>query len=317
MLGLFLGAGFSKWAADLPVAAELFDFGIDPWGPREERRLAIVKGLKEDWDRRHPDGLAERFIAYALTLTEKNKRAVLWYIVRRLSRDFIWTEFYGQRGRRHHLMIDENRKWDICGVVRAHEFLKRARARSLCGIVTTNYDMLVEFALGTRAFNYGIRNESLTGRGPYPLSEWRNPVMLTGRLPLAKIHGSVSWDATERYTDGRRGLTGDALIAAPTPEKRPPEPLRPLWDLAEAMLRETRSLLVFGFAFNEYDHAVLQLLKRAAASVKNVLIVDIEPNIAAAQVLWPHANVSTSKPPPERDAGIREFWERVGVTLNP
>lgn len=317
MLGLFLGAGFSKWAADLPVARQVFDFRIEPWGQCEQRKLAIVKQLKEDWDHRHPDGLAERFIAYALTLTEQNKKAVLWYIVRRLSRDFIWREFHAQRWRRHHLMIDENRKWDIRGVVRAHEFLKRARGRSLAGIVTTNYDMLLEFALGTRAFNYGIRNESLTGRGPYPLSEWRNPVVLTGRLPLAKIHGSVSSDATTRYTDGRRGVTGDALIAAPTPEKRSPEPLRPLWDLAEAILRETRSLIVFGFGFNDYDEAVLDLLKSAAASVKNVLIVDINPNIPAAKRLWAEADIRASEPPPEGDAGIREFWDRVGPSLNP
>ena len=39
MLALFLGAGFSKWAANLPVASELFDFAIHPFGVREERKL--------------------------------------------------------------------------------------------------------------------------------------------------------------------------------------------------------------------------------------------------------------------------------------
>jgi len=43
MLALFLGAGFSKWAADLPVASQLFDFDIEPWGPREYKKLEIVK----------------------------------------------------------------------------------------------------------------------------------------------------------------------------------------------------------------------------------------------------------------------------------
>lgn len=45
---VLLGAGFSKWAADLPLASQLFDFAIAPHGPREERRLALVR---EDWDR--------------------------------------------------------------------------------------------------------------------------------------------------------------------------------------------------------------------------------------------------------------------------
>ena len=310
MLGLFLGAGFSKWAADLPVASELFDFQIEPWGQREERRLGIVKRKKADWDQRHPDDLAEEFIGYALTLRQEERKPVLWYIVRRLSRDFIWKEFHAQKCRRHHLMVDENRKWNIPGVVRAHNFLKGAALRSLAGIVTTNYDMLVEFALGTRAFNYGTRNERLTGRGPYPVSQWRNPVILTGRLPLAKIHGSVSWDATHRYTEGRRGVTGDALIVAPTPEKRPPELLGPVWDLAETILQDASSLLVFGFAFNEYDQAVLELLKSAGRTVKNVLIVDIKPNIRAAQRLWPEADIRATEPPPEGEAIIRKFRER-------
>lgn len=34
MLAMFLGAGFSNWAASLPVARQLFDFEIEPWGPR-------------------------------------------------------------------------------------------------------------------------------------------------------------------------------------------------------------------------------------------------------------------------------------------
>ncbi len=44
---LFLGAGFSKWTAGLPVARELFDFKIDIWGPQDARKLDIIKSLKE------------------------------------------------------------------------------------------------------------------------------------------------------------------------------------------------------------------------------------------------------------------------------
>ncbi len=39
-----------KWAAGLPVAGHLFDFDIQPWGPRENRKLEIVESLKHDWD---------------------------------------------------------------------------------------------------------------------------------------------------------------------------------------------------------------------------------------------------------------------------
>jgi len=53
-------------AHDLPVASQLFDFDIEPWGPREARKLEIVKSLKQNWDKAHPNGLAEQFIADAL-----------------------------------------------------------------------------------------------------------------------------------------------------------------------------------------------------------------------------------------------------------
>ena len=91
--------------------------------------------------------------------------------------------------------------------------------------MTTDYDLVVEYALGTRVFNYGLRYQRLTGRGPYPVSIWRRPVRLTGRLPIAKVHGSLSWDIYDLYTDGRRGLTGGALIVAPTADKKPPREL--------------------------------------------------------------------------------------------
>ncbi len=193
MLVLFLGAGFSKWAADLPVARQLFDFDIQPWGPRENRKLEIVESLKHDWDMTHLDGLSEQFIADALSFQEKNRQAVLWYIARRLSEPFIWKEFHAQRWRRHVLMIDENRKFKIAGIGRAQSFLQRFFTPFLAGIITTNYDLIVEYALGTRGFNYGVPNQSLSGRGPYPVSQWRNPVVLKGKVPLAKIHGSISW----------------------------------------------------------------------------------------------------------------------------
>ena len=71
-------------------------------------------------------------------------------------------------------------------------FLQGFAGLSTAGIITTNYDMVVEYALGTKGFNYGDINQILTGRGPYPVSIWLNPVRLTGKTKPAKIHGSIS-----------------------------------------------------------------------------------------------------------------------------
>lgn len=306
MLVLFLGAGFSKWAVDLPIASQLFDFEIEPWGPRENKKLDIVKSLKHNWDVMHPDALSEQFIADALNFDEKNRQAVLWYLTRRLSEPFIWKEFHAQKWRRHVLMIDENRRFDIPGIVKAHKFLLRFYL-SLGGIITTNYDMIVEYAIGTKGFNYGVPNQTLIGRGPYPVSQWRNPVTLKGKIPVAKIHGSISWDENVCYTDGRRGLTGHALIVAPTPEKRPPDSLKYVWELAERILQRATCLVIFGFAFNPYDEAVLNLLKCAGSKLNSILLIDIEPKIERVRKLWSDILITSCQPPPKGDVEIQKW----------
>jgi len=203
-------------------------------------------------------------------------------------------------------MIDENRKYEIDGVRRANAFLGQF-VTNLSGIITTNYDLLVEYALGTKGFNYGILGQRLDGRGAYPVSQWNNPVVLKGTIPFAKIHGSISWDETSYYTDGRRGLTGNALIVAPTPEKQPSDLLEFHWNLSGKILSESTCLVVFGFAFNPYDEAVLDHLKRTGRNIKSVLLIDIAPNINTAKSLWPNADIVSTLPPPQDDLLINHW----------
>ncbi|MCK4374625.1 MAG: hypothetical protein KAX19_04820 [Candidatus Brocadiae bacterium] len=309
MVAILLGAGFSRWAANLPIADELFDFDIEPWGPREEAELKRAQRIKHEWDVDNPEGLAEQFIAHCLERGEEQRRTVLWYITRRLSKPFIWREWHAGRWRRHVLMIDENRKFGIDGVVRARDFLLKLTAWRRFGVVTTNYDMLPEYAFGTDGFNYGVPGEPLQGRGPYPVSTWRGPVTADGNVPLAKIHGSVSWDSSARYTEGRRGITGDALIVAPTAEKQVPPELLDVWDLARGILSSSERVLVFGFAFNPYDEAVLDLLRRSGKNARAVLLIDVAPPIDAAQRVWPRADIADSLPPPEGSPQIKTWLQ--------
>jgi hypothetical protein len=309
MLALFLGAGFSKWAVNLPIAKDLFDFDIEPWGPREHKKLKIIKSLKDKWDVVHPNELSEQFIADALQFPKNDKEIVLWYLTRRLSEPFIWKEFHAQRWRRHVLMIDEKRKFDVDGIKATREFFQQHRGSRMSGIITTNYDMIVEYALGTQEFNYGILNQVLTGRGPYPVSQWRNPVTLTGTIPLSKIHGSISWDENAYYTDGRRGLAGHALIVAPTLEKKVSESLRFVWELAKSILSKATRLLVFGFAFNLYDEVVINLLRVGGKNLKSILLIDIESKYERAKSIWPKANILSIQPPPEGNTEMRNWLQ--------
>jgi hypothetical protein len=305
-LCVFLGAGFSKWAAGLPVAAELFDFALKPFGIREEDKLRRVIQLKAAWDAEHGAGTAEQFIAEMLTKASDIRGAVLWYIVRRLSEPYIWIEWHSGKWRRHVLMIDENRRLERPGVTRARDFIVGLGC-DITGVLTANYDLLIEYALGTKLFNYGRGAEVLIGRGPYPTSQWRNPVTLTGSLPLAKMHGSISWNSKGRYTDGRRGLTGNALVVAPTPVKTPPAALATVWKLAGRMLEQSRRLLVFGFAFNPYDDALLHHLAEYGRGLREVMLMGIMPNAERAARVWPHANVSMVPPPPDGRHQLTEW----------
>lgn len=261
------------------------------------------------WIEQHPDGTSEQFVAYALAQGERLRAAVIWYITRRVSEPYIWQEWHAGhagRWRRHVLMIDENRKYERPGVTRTRDFLLYLR-NSLSGIVTTNYDLLVEYALGTQLFNYGRLNEDLSGRGAYPVSQWRNPVTLRGQIPLAKVHGSISWTEVGKHTDGRGGITGDALIVAPTPEKTPPLELKFEWQLAGDILRRSKRLLVFGFAFNPYDEALLRHLGQHGQDLEQVILVDPAPKIDCAKALWPHASVRVP-PAPLENEGL-EAWK--------
>ena len=306
-LAVLLGAGFSKWAAGLPIASELFDFAVEPFGSRETNRLAELRRLKSQWDDGNPDRGAEEFIAFVLAAQPRLRRAVIWYIGRRLCDPYIWTEWHVGRQRRHVLMIDENRTSDRPGVVPVSDFL--VRLGEVTGLLTTNYDLLVEYALGTKEMNYGMRGEVLTGRGPYPVSQWANPVTLTGSVSVAKMHGSVSWDENARYTDGRRGLTGDALIIAPTPEKSMPDSLREVWDLAARILGRSDRLVVFGFAFNPYDGALLEHLAAHGRSLRHVAVIDTRPDLERVTRVWPGATAVAVRPPP---AGLTDLdrWLR-------
>src|SRR6188472_2364460 len=127
-------------------------------------------------------------------------------------------------------MIDENRRLNIEGVKKAAMFLGDCIRVPITGIVTTNYDLLLEYALGTNRFNYGIPDEPLVGRGPYPVYHWtKGNVRLKGKIKLSKVHGSINFDDKWHYTDGRRGITGNAKIIPPTAGKRTPKNLQFEW----------------------------------------------------------------------------------------
>ena len=293
MEAALLGAGFSCWAAGLPVASDLFDFNVTLLSKKEERRLPLVKRDWERWTELAPNAPSELFIRWCIETSKQRGSRVAWYVTRRLSEPFLAPML----GCMQTLMIDERRAAEHPGVRRAQRFLGRFIFPGAPGIVTTNYDLLIEYSLGTRGINYGHCGEVLKGRGKNPQFPWQGSrIVLAGPIPLAKVHGSLSWDKDYRYTDGRAGLRGGCLIVPPSPEKTAPEDLQVQWDLARSIIAGSNKLVVFGFGFNPYDAAFLQLLREAGTDLDEVELIDLWPNEAAATDLWPKARI-VSRPP--------------------
>jgi hypothetical protein len=67
--------------------------------------------------------------------------------------------------------------------------------------------------------------------------------------------------------------------------------------------------LVFGFGFNPYDEAVLNLVKNYGKNLKAVLIIDVNPKLKTASEIWPGAAITPCNPPPEGDK-IIDDWLR-------
>jgi hypothetical protein len=208
-------------------------------------------------------------------------------------------------------MIDEKIVSQIHGVNKARMFLNTCNSSKISGIITTNYDLLAEYALGTSGFNYGMKGQGLRGRGKYSIAKWnRGGVTLSGNIPLAKLHGSINRDLTGYYSEGRRGITGKALIVAPVPEKKPPLELQAEWDLAFKILQGSSKLIVFGFAFNPYDQAALNLLRDGGKNLTSVILINPTSKATIARELWPQAIITTS-PPPQDEFNSIEEWQRL------
>lgn len=270
---VFLGAGFSKWCCDLPLVSQLFDFDVHADNHREAARIERLRFLHKQWLANSDSNNAELFIE---TMQEHADDAMLtsWYITRRLTEPFV-----RRSSRRFTWYINSHLASDDPGIKLAKEFLRHATALPNSAVLTTNYDMIVEYALSSRGFNYGIPNERI-GYSPYP---YPRPVHASGTLPLLKLHGSLSWSENAKFPDLRCGLNGECVIVPPRASKRPREYFPKQWESAQQILQETKKTVFFGFAFNEYDVDVWDLLSSNLAGSESILLIDVvdhRPRIA-------------------------------------
>ncbi|PMG81090.1 hypothetical protein BCU84_00260 [Shewanella sp. 10N.286.51.B7] len=236
MTALFLGAGFSKWAFNLPLVNQLFDFDISPTNDTEQRKVELLESDWKRWEIENKGASPEQFIYWCLNKSSHRRSRINWYVSRRLTEPFM-TRISGSYTS---AMFDERVVRENSKVIELKGFITSLGEHGLKGILTCNYDTLVECALGTSGFNYGVIGEQLYGRGLNPQFPWQNAhVRVTGHIPLAKLHGSLSWDLSTKYTSGKPGRAGKALIIPPAPEKKPPPELESIWCSGLAKLATT------------------------------------------------------------------------------
>jgi len=287
---VFFGAGFSKWASGLPTAPGLFDFKIRIWGVREQRKLNQIKHIKTIWDVTNPNGTSEEFIKQLIESSPEENKLITWYVARRLTDPFIW---YTDYGRRSVLSIDDKRIISFKGVTKAKSFIDSIAGPDLTGILTTNYDLLIEYSLGTDNFNYGTRFQELHGKGRYPFTTYRTgPVQAKGNITLIKLHGSISLTDKGYCTDGRGGITGKARFIPPTQNKQILDFIAPEWENAKIILKKSASIVFFGFAFNQYDQNILDLFQETESWIKKIVLINTNTRVVPfAQKIWPNAEI--------------------------
>lgn len=279
---LVLGAGFSRWAANLPLVSELFDFAINPGNEREVRRFEIVRNAYDRWRNQNPTANNEEFIAWCRGRLKRFDYAG-WYVTRRLTDPFLSGGYI-----RRTFYINSYYASSNWGVRNAREFLELVQAAyGIPAILTANYDLLVEYALSTRGFNYGRPGEEI-GRTPYPYIQ---PVYVTGPVPLLKLHGSLSWSEEGKSTTSRFGMTGKCLIVPPMAEKKPDKTFEWEWKQAARYLQDCRRLIIFGFAFNPYDQAIRALFANNSTQIEEIISIDVSDQRLRLSEIFQCSNV--------------------------
>lgn len=284
-VALFLGAGFSKsWG--LPLASEVLNM--------ESVREEVFPGK---WQR----GLLREIKSVWNATADRHKKEVDEFgrILHGSELFAKFVSFLALRLSSEHWRVGKARetKWGAGDHIRKqkiiptgyHEFLSAFNGVQLLGIVTTNYDIVIEKLLGPRSsgrlggFNYGMPGEHLVGRHAVS-SQWSyGPVTMTGAIPLLKLNGSLNWAISRngelvKYIDCRpsRGRRYRVLLFPPAHGELV-EKLKPMRDHAHKVLRNAEIWVVYGYSIPDYDLEVRKLLQSSAALVSKVVIFDVNP----------------------------------------
>src|SRR5437773_861352 len=109
------------------------------------------------------------------------------------------------------------------------------------------------------------------------------------------MHGSINWcdephgfkihdDVRGAFRSGSKH--GRVAIVPPLPEKDRPPWLTKVWEYAALGLRGSLIWIVCGYSMPDYDHALREFFRAAAAGVDDRRVFILDPNSAALVAKW-------------------------------
>ena len=293
-IAMFAGAGFSK-AWGLPLANEIMDMqAIRTKSFPKKWQVELIDKVEAVWnDTNHIHGGVVDEFARMLQQSE-----LAGDVSDKLSFEE-FTSFLALRLSSEHWRVgaahetkggtgDHIRKQR--SVTKGYlALLKGLKNQDLIGIVTTNYDLVIEKLIGPTdsgrlgGFNYGETGEALQGRH-FTGSQWSYKLdTITGKIPLLKLNGSLNWAISPdgqvvKFIDARysRGRTYPVLITPPATGVKH-DKLQLVWDRAEQVLSTADIWIFCGYSIPDYDQAVRDLLRASAKNVRRVIILDTNP----------------------------------------
>ena len=233
-MALFRGAGFSKeWG--LPLNNEIREQQLSRSRLPAKWQVALFDKVYAVWGKSHKihQGKIDEFIKqlqpggrlfgndYKLSFDDVTK-----FMALRLS-----AEHWHIGGARATKMGtgDHVRKQKKIPVA-YQQFVKALKNKSITGIITTNYDLVIEKLLGPRTtgrlggFNYGKKEEKLEKRHHTSSKYYYGPVTITGKIPFLKLHGSLNWAVSPegiflKYVDARPSRVRNFSVLIDPPAK--------------------------------------------------------------------------------------------------
>ena len=194
MISIFLGAGFSI-LGNVPLASQLFDEQPEVDVISRQRLLERVLAGWRKWHSTTA-GTPEQYLAMLEASGGKQWQEAIWYVALVIAIRMGYVRVVGMKPTivRHTLNLTSG--------IDAHEAFWTAvfRRTEDVAVLTTNYDILAERGLRPKprprvprpGFHYGDGHEQLEGGG-YPSYAHIQRIRAEGKIPLLKLHGSVSW----------------------------------------------------------------------------------------------------------------------------